>query len=132
MPKRLTVGDFMTTALITMKPSDTLKHADVDMRLAAIRHIPVVDERGRLVGILSNRDVLRALAQNGAPTAIRIGEIMTRRVRTCTPRTSAAQAAEIMIEHKIGALPVIGEEGQLVGLVTESDFVRLVGDSRFS
>ena len=128
MPRQLRVDDFMTTALITMKPSDTLEHADVDMRLAAIRHIPVVDDHGRLVGILSNRDVLRALAQNGGPGGVRIGAIMTQRVRTCTPRTTAAQAAQTMMEHKIGSLPVIGEEGELVGLITESDFVRLVGE----
>ncbi|RMH42129.1 MAG: CBS domain-containing protein, partial [Deltaproteobacteria bacterium] len=63
----------MTTALITMKPTDTVVHADVDMRLANIRHIPVVDDRGKLVGILSNRDVLRALGQADIES-VRIGD----------------------------------------------------------
>ncbi len=129
MSNSLTVGDFMTTALITMKASDTVKHADVDMRLANIRHIPVVDDKGNLVGILSNRDVLRALGTNGTAEGIRIGDIMTSRVRTCQEDTPASKAAEEMMEHKIGALPVVGDAGQLVGLVTETDFVRIVYDT---
>jgi len=99
------------------------------MRLANIRHIPVVDKKGKLVGILSNRDVLRALGSDGSMEGIRIGDIMTKSVRTCKESTPAGKAAETMMNHKIGALPVVGESGQLVGLVTESDFVQIVYDT---
>lgn len=112
-----------------MKASDTVKHADVDMHLANIRHIPVVDDKGNLVGILSNRDVLRALGANGTGEGIKIGDIMTSNVRTCQEDTPAGKAAEEMMEHKIGALPVVGDAGQLIGLVTETDFVRIVYDT---
>ncbi len=125
MEDRMTVSDLMTTALITMKPKDTVASADVDMRLAAIRHIPVVDDRGKLVGILSNRDILRAVGGGSNAT---IGDIMTKSVHTVTEDTPAAEAAEIMLEHKIGALPVVGDGNQLVGLVTESDFVAVARD----
>ena len=124
----LTVGDFMTTALITMNASDTVKHADVDMRLANIRHIPVVDDKSNLVGILSNRDVLRALGNDGKAEGVRIGDIMTSEVRTCSADTPAGKAAETMMNHKIGALPVVGDAGELVGLITETDFVQIVYD----
>lgn len=129
MSNSLTVGDFMTTALITMRASVTVKQADVDMRLANIRHVPVVDDKGNMVGILSNRDVLRALGASGSGENIRIGDIMTSSVRTCREDTPAGNAAEAMLEHKIGALPVVGDAGELIGLITESDFVRIVYDT---
>ena len=69
------VREIMTTALITMKATDTVRHADVDMKLANIRHIPVTDDHDHLIGILSNRDVLRALGVDVelAHTSIRFG-----------------------------------------------------------
>ncbi|RMH41841.1 MAG: CBS domain-containing protein [Deltaproteobacteria bacterium] len=87
----------------------------------------MVDDRGKLVGILSNRDVLRALGQADIES-VRIGDVMSKRLITCTEDTTAAEAAELMLEHKIGALPVLGDDGHLVGLVTESDFVRIAHD----
>ncbi len=119
---RLTVGDMMTTALITMRGSEKLNRADVDMKLANIRHIPVVDDKGRCIGMLSNRDVLGAAGET--PTSqIKISDIMTTRLFTVREDTPAHEAAETMLEHKIGALPVLGESGQLIGLVTETDFL---------
>ena len=134
----MTVGQIMTTALITLKARDTVRHADVDMKLANIRHIPVIDDHGHLLGILSNRDVLRALGGAGSGEVengddegdgVIIGDIMTRRVHTVREDTPAHEAAALMLEHKIGALPVIGDEEQLVGLVTETDFVRIAHDA---
>jgi len=128
----LTVREIMTTALITMKARDTVRHADVDMKLANIRHIPVVDDKNHLIGILSNRDVLRALGgteEDEERDGVIIGDIMTRQVHTVREDTPAFEAAEIMLEQKIGALPVIGDEEQLVGLVTETDFVRIAAEA---
>jgi len=119
---KLTVRDMMTTAVITMRANETVRCADVDMKLANIRHVPVVDDAGRLVGIMSDRDILRSL---GAGTTPKVGDIMTRQVRTVQETTPADLAAEILLEHKIGALPVVGEDGHLVGLVTETDFVHI-------
>ena len=65
--ERLTVGDMMTTALITLKGGDRLTRADVDMKLANVRHIPVIDDRGHCIGVLSNRDVLGAASRDGNP-----------------------------------------------------------------
>jgi len=131
----MTVRQIMTTALITLKAKDTVRHADVDMKLANIRHIPVIDDKNHLIGMLSNRDVLRALGGNvGDDTAdgVIIGDIMTRQVHTVREDTMAHEAASLMLEQKIGALPVIGDEEQLVGLVTETDFVRIAYDALLS
>lgn len=120
----LTVSDLMTTALITAKPDETISDATFDMKMADIRHLPVVGDRNRLVGIVSDRDLLRALGSGGSrPRTMK--SIMTRRVRTISVDAPAAEAVKILIDSKIGCLPVEGEDGQLVGLITETDFLRI-------
>jgi CBS domain-containing protein len=122
--RALRVEDLMSTALITAGPADTVTDVDFEMKLANVRHIPIVDRQGRLVGIVSQRDILRAMAlTRDVPLPMR--QVMTTRVHTVQLDTPAAHAAALMLEHKIGSLPVLGEDGQLSGIVTESDFVRL-------
>ncbi len=120
----MTVDDVMTTALITASPRETVDQADFDMRLARIRHIPVVDDRNRLVGIISNRDLLRAFDKLGKDS-VAIESVMTTEVRTISGDAPARDAVSDLIEYKIGCLPVTGAEGQLIGLVTETDFLRI-------
>ena len=114
----------MTTAVITVYPDALLDEALAQMRDADIRHLPVVDRRRRLVGILSDRDLLR---QSGKPhgSRHRVDEAMTRNVVSVGPATLASEAAALLIDNKIGALPVLDEELALVGVVTETDFLRI-------
>lgn len=118
----LTVSDLMSTALITVGPKDSVNRADLEMKLAGIRHFPVVDARNHLVGIVSDRDLLRGFAESDV---VSVGAVMTTDVQTVTEDTSAAEAVELLIEHKFGCLPVTGDDGQLVGLVTETDFLQV-------
>jgi len=120
--KDLSVSDLMSTALMTVGPRDTVERADLDMKLAGIRHFPVVDERNHLIGVVSDRDLLRAF---GSPEIKRvvIKDIMSKKVQTVSEETAAVDAVEAMLEHKIGCLPVVGDDGHLVGLVTETDFM---------
>jgi CBS domain-containing protein len=120
---RLTVSDLMTTAVQTIKVGGVISEADTDMRLAGIRHLPVVDDRGHLVGVLSDRDLLRALARSKGKS-VPIVEVMTRAVKTIGADAPARKAAAVMLELKIHCLPVVGEDGQLIGMLTESDFLR--------
>jgi len=120
----LTAQDVMTTAVITLKEGDTVSDADAEMHLADIRHLPVVDKHGHLVGIVSNRDLMRALAR-ARGKAVKVAEVMTRKVRTIRPDTPIRQATSLMLQHKIGALPVVGDEEELVGIVTETDLLRI-------
>jgi CBS domain-containing protein len=120
----LKVSDLMSTALITISAADVVSHADADMRLAGVRHLLVLDDRQRLVGIVSNRDLLAALGRAHGK-AVKIASVMSSPPRSIAPGAPARDAAALMIEHKIGALPVLGEEGQLVGIVTETDFLQL-------
>jgi CBS domain-containing protein len=116
----LTVRDLMTTALVTIKADETIKEAHAEMELGVIRHLLVTDDRGRLVGLLSDRDILGAL--HGRKPR-RVSEVMARDVITTRIDTRASTAAQIMLDRKIGSLPVLDDEGALVGIVTQTDFL---------
>jgi CBS domain-containing protein len=114
------VEELMTTAVISVKAADPLEIARQQMELAGIRHLPVVDESQQVIGILSNRDLLRA---SRGKHSSRVGDHMTIDVVTVSPSSSAAEAATRMQELKIGSLPVVGEDQRLIGMITETDFL---------
>lgn len=128
------VCEAMTRELITLKETQNLALADELLRLHRIRHLPVVRE-GKLVGLITHRDLLRAAAERrGDPShrPIWAADIMVREVRTVRPDTPLRDAIGLMLDNKFGCLPVVGEDGALVGLLTEADLVRyaqhLIGD----
>jgi CBS domain-containing protein len=128
------VGDIMTRELVTLGRNERLLVADDVMKLGRIRHLPILDEDGKLAGIVSQRDLfhgglLRALgygshARQQALELLVVKEAMKTEVVTTTPETSIQDAAKLMLTQKIGCLPVLEGE-RLVGILTESDFVRL-------
>ena len=133
--KDLSVRDVMSQNPKTLGRNDQLSLADDVMRAERIRHLPVLDEDGKLCGIVSQRDMFRgALAQAlGYGTAgqgkvlamLRVKEVMTTEVITIPPDAALAEAARTMLERKIGCLPVLDGGRRLVGILTESDFVAL-------
>ncbi|HYS79235.1 MAG TPA: CBS domain-containing protein [Anaeromyxobacteraceae bacterium] len=124
--RALSVGDFMTRELVTLTESDDLALAEQMLRLSGIRHLPVVREQ-KLVGILTHRDLLRSAASRPARSTL-AGEVMTRDPVAVMPATSLVQAARALLHHKFGCLPVCDAEGTLLGIITESDFVRFAAD----
>lgn len=124
----------MTRDVVTLDRNDKLLVADDLMRLGRIRHLPVVDEEGRLAGIVSQRDLfhsglIKALgygshAQRQALDMVVVKEAMRAEVVTTTPDTPLRDAAKLMLERKIGCLVVL-DGSQLAGILTESDFVKL-------
>ena len=124
--RMITVGDFMTRELVTVKEADDLALAESILRLGGIRHLPVVRE-GHLAGLLTQRDLLRSAARNPARST-RAADVMVREVVSVRPATSLVQAAKIMLANKFGCLPITEEDGRLVGIITESDFVRFAAD----
>ena len=119
MTRDVKVSELMTTALVTVRPDQSISAASAEMQSAGVRHLPVVDEQQHLVGILSNRDLLFREA------TLSVADVMTRDVRTIPANAPARRAAAMLLEHKISSLPAIGDDGQIVGLVTETDFLRL-------
>jgi CBS domain-containing protein len=119
-----TVDQLMSTALITAAMDENVTSADFEMKLARIRHVLVVDRRGHLVGLVSDRDLLRAMSRKGN-RPVRIADVMTPDPVTVQSSAPAHEALEILLENKIGCLPVEGEDGQLVGILTATDFLEL-------
>jgi CBS domain-containing protein len=132
-----TVKTLMTTEVSTLERNDTLDVADDLMTLERIRHLPVLDE-GRVVGVVSQRDLFRSAlavalgygenAQKKLLRTIRVKEVMHEPAITVSPEVAAKEAIRLMLEHKIGCLPVV-EGHTLVGIVTETDILRSVVNS---
>jgi len=108
----------------TMSAEETLGEAAQVLRERRIGAVVVVGPRGELQGILSERDVVRSLAQHGAATlGERIGSVMTSPVITCEPDTSLEDLMRLMTNRRIRHLPVV-REGRLAGIISIGDVVR--------
>lgn len=126
------VKDIMAKEVSTLGRNDTLDLADNVMALDRIRHLPILDE-GRVVGVVSQRDLFRSAlaaalgygekAQKTLLRTIRVKEVMSEPAITVSPEATVKEAARLMIENKIGCLPVV-EGHALVGIVTETDILR--------
>ena len=113
------IGKLMTSQPATVSSHDVLRAAATLMERGGYRRVPVVDD-GKLVGIVSDRDVR---AHSGYLDASRVTAAMTWDPKTVTPQMTVEDAARLMIEHKIGGLPVV-ENGALVGIITATDILK--------
>ena len=122
-----TVGQFMSTDLFTVRPDDVVDLVACVMDWKHVRHVPVEDDEGHLLGLVSHRDLLHLMAQGLARNEaepIAVKNVMTQNLVTATPQTSTLEAIELMRRHKVGCLPVVENE-KLVGIVTAYDFLTL-------
>jgi acetoin utilization protein AcuB len=128
------VRDRMSSPAVTIKPDTSLQAALNLMHEHRFRRLPVVDDKGKLAGIVSERDLLYAspppatllsgLELNHLLTERRVDEVMTRNVLTAMPDTFVEDAARLMVENKVGGLPVVEEDNRVVGVITETDVFR--------
>jgi CBS domain-containing membrane protein len=130
------VRDLMSTPVFTIREDKHLRAVEEIMKWAHIRHVPVVDATGRLVGIVSHRDLLAAAVSS---LAIKISEaeraqhlaasdvrhLMRKPAGTIGPDETVQRAAHLMRRHRIGCLPVL-DQGMLVGIITEADLLGIV------
>ena len=151
----ITVGALMTTAVITFKPTDTIQHVVETMRTQRISGAPVIDEQRRVIGIISEADIMKLTASVPFPvidplnpfpvfsittylrevkripeeiTALFEGEVkdaMTRKPVTISPDASLAAAARLMHKHDFNRLPVVDADGKLIGIVARDDIIRV-------
>ena len=126
------VKELMVKDVATLDINEELSLADDIMKLGRIRHMPVVDD-GVLVGIISQRDLYKASlasamgfgekAKRDFLKSLKVKEIMITDVITISPEADIKEAGKIMLDKKIGCLPVV-EGSKLAGLITETDLLR--------
>jgi CBS domain-containing membrane protein len=129
------VRDLMSTSVITLTRGHSLPLARELMDMKRIRHLPVVDDAGMLVGLVTHRDLLNAAISSLAPLdaaerdelqlKVPVARIMRAQIWTIGPDDPADAAARLMLEHNIGCLPVT-EHGRVVGILTEADLVEAI------
>ncbi len=129
------VRDYMSSVLHTVRPEDSIGTAFKKLSLNRIRHLLVVDEAGRLQGIITDRDIRLALPSLAFTPDIgdvylrledlKVREAMTpsSHLQTTTPDGPLAEAVDLCLRHRIGALPVL-QDDTLVGIITETDLLR--------
>jgi CBS domain-containing protein len=121
----LRVEQFMSTDLFTVHADESVQTVAQLMDWERIRHILVEDADSRLTGLVSMRQVLRAITKDPAAVATQpIADIMRTKIMTVAPETRTIEAIRLMAENRIGCLPVLKAE-KLVGIVTESDFLQV-------
>jgi acetoin utilization protein AcuB len=131
------VRDWMTYDPITVDPKTTLPVAYHLMKLNNVRRLPVVDEAGHLIGIVTQGDIREARPKHSssstlweyhfATASMEVQDFMTIHPLTVTPETEIREAAELMLRHKVGGLPVV-LGARLVGMLTDTDLCRLLVD----
>lgn len=119
-----TVEQFMVTDLFTVRPEDVIDLAANLMHWKHVRHVPVEDDEGKLVGIVSHRDLLElfALDKTKEKAEIVVRDVMKKKLITIAPETPTLDALFLMREKNIGCLPIVKNE-KLVGLITAYDFL---------
>jgi CBS domain-containing protein len=135
---RIPVRDVMQKNVVTISASERLSTVEDIMTLGRVRHMPVV-HAGKLVGVVSQRDLLRASLSNLSGHrdderraflhVVEIGRVMSTPPIVVSPDASVGQAAHIMAEKKIGCLPIVDGD-ELVGMLTETDILHLVAGVR--
>jgi acetoin utilization protein AcuB len=119
---------------VTISTDAPITEALKVMRMNSVRRLPVLDDAGRMVGIVSEKDLLYASPSSASSLSIyemhymlsqlKVTEVMTTDVTTISPDTPLEEAARIMADNKIGGLPVL-QDGQLIGIITETDIFKV-------
>ncbi len=128
------VRDRMSPHPVTIDADTSVTDALNFMRQNRVRRLPVLDKRGRLIGIVSEKDLLYASPSPATTLSVyevsyllsklRVREVMTREIITVAPDCPLEEAARLMVDHRIGGLPVV-QDDQLVGIITETDMFKV-------
>lgn len=128
-----TVSQVMSRELVTVEEDDTLLNLLESMQALRFRHLPVTED-DRLIGLLTERDLLRVSMSNLLPHGasqtrellerFHVRDVMVRDVITVTPETSLAEASRLLLDKRIGCAPVVDADNVLVGMLTSSDFLK--------
>jgi len=130
----LVARNIMSSPVITFFAEQTLPLAEDVMHFKHLRHLPVIDDDGKLVGLVSHRDLLRAQISSltgltesqrrARQDDVRVRQVMTQDVWTVRPETEASTVGRTLLDHRFGCVPVVDGDGRLIGIITERDFVK--------
>ncbi|WP_316896302.1 CBS and ACT domain-containing protein [Pseudodesulfovibrio indicus] len=130
------VANWMTTDVITITPERSMMKASKLMKDKGISRLPVVDAEGRILGILSDRDIKDASPSKATTldmhelyyllSEIKIQDIMTKKVVTIRDTETVEKAAVLMLEGNFGGLPVVDEQNKVVGIITDTDIFKVL------
>jgi CBS domain-containing protein len=119
------VESLMTRDVEVCRPDSTLADAAAVMWRHDCGVVPVVEEGGRVVGVVTDRDICMALSMRGQRAAeVRVAEVLTGGVQTCTPVDDVREALEAMARRQVRRLPVVDSRGHLVGILSVNDVIR--------
>jgi acetoin utilization protein AcuB len=126
------VEHMMTSDLATIPVSATAAEAAQAMHRLGLRHLPVVDDRGHLVGILSDRDLrgpmIGIATERELTAATPVERLMTRDLVTASPGDQVGDVARKIVEHRIGAVPIVDSDNVPVGILSYVDVLRRLAD----
>jgi CBS domain-containing protein len=129
LPK--TCLDLMTDNPTCCLPSDMVMAATRYMRDEDVGSVPVVDDQQRLLGIITDRDVaLRVVADDLDPVGTMVQEVMTRHPITCRPDDDMRRALDLMAQHQVRRIPVVGDNQRLLGIITQADIATRMDSPR--
>jgi len=124
--RELKVGDIMSRNVIMAKPTDDVKSAAAKIIEKGIDHLPVIDDEGKLIGIVTSWDLAKAIAYNKS----RLEEIMTRKVITAFENESIDVVVRRMAQHNISGVPVVDRMNRVIGILTTDDISRKIVGGR--
>lgn len=116
------VHELMRAPIMLEEEKSQMGMVEAQMRLSDVRHVLIVDALGRLAGIVSRGDVLRAQAAGGHQP---VRDFMTRRLYTLRAEALTVEAIDLLLARGIGALPVVDDEGKPVGIIGEVDLLKV-------
>ncbi len=128
-PGKMRVEQFMETDIFTVRPDDIVELTAEMMDWRKIRYMPVEDEEGRLCGLITSRLLLRHFSRKTGmeEEVTTVNDLMIKTPMTVAPDTTIIDAMNMMRDNKIGCLPVVKGEDELIGVITEMDFLRISG-----
>lgn len=119
------IYEILSSPVFTLSAEETLSSVKTIFARKKFRHIPIVNSEDTLLGIISERDILRALAED-IHSDTNIKELMNMRVLTTISDATIRESAKVMINERIGCLPVLSSNQKLIGIITRSDILRLI------
>jgi acetoin utilization protein AcuB len=130
------VGDIMTARVVTVEMDDRLDVVKQIFDSLKFHHLLVIDERKKLTGVVSDRDLLKALSpqlgsaaettRDAATLNKRVHQIMSRKLLTLHPRAGVADAVQLFLQHRISCIPIVNEEFKPVGILSWRDVMKLM------